>query len=101
MYNSEEFSEYIRADRFRAGIDSSNIQCVRRQGFLNMARRRNAKGSCSKRSIEVCELNLCDFFKGKRKNHKPFCRNCSYFTLKKEEENGDEKSEQDQEPQGD
>jgi hypothetical protein len=47
-----------------------------------MARRcKNAKGYCDERSIEVLELNLCDYFKGKRRNSKPACRNCVHFHL--------------------
>jgi hypothetical protein len=46
-----------------------------------MARRKNAKGYCDERCIDVLELNLCDFFKGKRRNSKPACRNCTHFHL--------------------
>lgn len=46
-----------------------------------MAKRKNSKGYCEERSIEVVESQLCDYFQGKRKNSKPRCRNCSYFHL--------------------
>ncbi len=48
-------------------------------GRLIMARRRNSKGYCDERNIEVVELNLCDYFQSKRKNNKPLCRNCTHF----------------------
>ena len=44
-----------------------------------MARRKNAKGYCDERAIDVSELNLCDYFKGKRRGSKPACRNCVHF----------------------
>lgn len=44
-----------------------------------MARRRNSKGYCDERNIEVAELNLCDYFQCKRKSNKPLCRNCTHF----------------------
>jgi hypothetical protein len=44
-----------------------------------MARHKNAKGYCDERSIDVQELNICDYFHGKRKNSKARCRNCIHF----------------------
>lgn len=41
--------------------------------------RKNGKGYCDERTIDVFELNLCDYFNGKRKNSKPCCRNCTHF----------------------
>lgn len=46
-----------------------------------MAHRKNAKGFCKERILHVFELNLCDYFKGKRRNSKPACRNCVHFEL--------------------
>ncbi len=46
-----------------------------------MARKKNAKGFCGERILEVLEQNLCDYFKGKRRNSKPLCRNCVHFHL--------------------
>lgn len=43
--------------------------------------RKNSKGYCDERTIDVQELNLCDYFHGKRKNSKPCCRNCTHFHL--------------------
>lgn len=46
-----------------------------------MARRSNSRGYCDTRLVDVFELNLCDYFEGKRKNSKPSCRNCVHFNL--------------------
>ena len=43
--------------------------------------RKNNQGYCDERSIDVQELNLCDYFNGKRKNSKPCCKNCTHFHL--------------------
>ena len=42
---------------------------------------KNSKGYCDERTIDVLELNLCDYFNGKRKNSKPCCRNCTHFHI--------------------
>lgn len=44
-----------------------------------MARKKNLKGYCDERCLFVFELNLCDYFKGKRKNSKVCCKNCVHF----------------------
>ncbi len=44
-----------------------------------MPRRKNVKGYCDERRIDVQEENLCDYFHGKRKNSKPMCKNCTHF----------------------
>lgn len=46
-----------------------------------MPRRKNSKGYCDKRSVDVFELNLCDYYKCKRKSLKPLCRNCVHFHI--------------------
>lgn len=46
-----------------------------------MAKKKNHKGYCAERTMDVYELNLCDYFQGKRKNSKPCCRNCVHFHL--------------------
>lgn len=46
-----------------------------------MARRRNLKGYCTHRNFGVQELNLCDYFEGKRKNSKSACKNCVFFQI--------------------
>ncbi len=46
-----------------------------------MPRRKNGKGYCDERTIDVQELSLCDYFNGKRKNSKPCCKNCTHFHL--------------------
>lgn len=49
-----------------------------------MTRRKNAKGYCDERSIDVQELDLCDYFSGKRRNSKARCRNCTHFHVLEE-----------------
>lgn len=44
-----------------------------------MAHHKNAKGYCDERSLDVQELNVCDYFQGKRRNSKARCRNCVHF----------------------
>ena len=43
--------------------------------------RKNSKGYCDERSIDVQELSLCDYYCGKRKNGKLCCKNCTHFHL--------------------
>ncbi len=63
-----------------------------------MPRRRNLNGYCDERSIQTFEMNLCDYYNGKRKSNKPLCRNCTHFhivelTIKKQEQEEPNKQE--------
>ena len=49
-----------------------------------MTRRKNAKGYCDERSIDVQESDLCDYFQGKRRNSKARCRSCIHFHVLEE-----------------
>ncbi len=48
---------------------------------MKRRKRKNKKGYCDERCIDVFDVNLCDYFHGKRKNSKPSCKNCIHFNV--------------------